>query len=211
MPSSVETIVPLTGARLLTPGLTSVQVADKLNLSPAVVSHIRSTLAEIVRFANASGVPASAMAVLAGDEIRPLIEASVSAAYATPEEGLAFLLEAEGGCGDVEEATRLYRRPDPVTSATITERIRNGGIIAYRTAANQYRIPRWQFKRSGGVLEGMAEILAMLRASDSSYNALTPFAFFLQPHPLTGERTPLEALRAGDVERVLRAAKSEAE
>lgn len=189
----------------------SAQVAEQLNLSPAVVSHIRSTLAEIVKFASASGIPASAIAVLAGDEIRPLIEAPVSAAYATPEEGLAFLLEAEGGCVDVEEATRLYRRPDPVTPATITERIRNGGIIAYRTAANQYRIPRWQFKRSGGVLEGMADILKTLRASDSSYNVLTPFAFFLQPHPLTGERTPLEALRGGDVETVLRAAKSEAE
>ncbi len=211
MPSSVETTSPQPGARRLTSGLMSAQVAEQLNLSPAVVSHIRSTLAEIVKFASASGIPASAIAVLAGDEIRPLIEAPVSAAYATPEEGLAFLLEAEGGCVDVEEATRLYRRPDPVTPATITERIRNGGIIAYRTAANQYRIPRWQFKRSGGVLEGMADILKTLRASDSSYNVLTPFAFFLQPHPLTGERTPLEALRGGDVETVLRAAKSEAE
>ena len=59
------------------------------------------------------------------------------------------------------------------------------------------------------MLPGLSSVLDQLRKSDTSYNDLTQFTFFLQPHVLTQGRTPLEVLREGDLEAVVRAAKSE--
>lgn len=192
-------------------GLSTEEIARLLKIEPKTITHIIRSLGVIVDFATANGVTGSTLAELTGNEIRRVIEEPVSAAYATPEEGLAMLLNEEGGCVDVEEATALYRKHKPVTTAAITDRIRNGDMIAYRTGGGQYRIPRWQFKVEGGLLDGLSNVLHALRQSDTAFNQLTPFTFFLQPHPLTGTRTPLEALRAKDIESVVGAAMSEAD
>lgn len=186
-------------------------LARKFSVELNTLIYIKRSLGVLVEFALAQGVPASALAELTGDEIREAIEQPSGKAYATPEEGLAMLLHEEAGCAEVEEAAALYRKPKPVTASAITDRIRSGDMIAYKTGASQYRVPRWQFRPEGGLLRGLSVVLKKLRASDPSYNQLTPFTFFLQPHPLTGERTPLEVLREGDVALALRAAQSEEE
>jgi hypothetical protein len=164
------------------------------------------------KFAVSNGKPGKTLAELIGNEIRRPIEEPSGAAYATPEEGLATLLNAEGGCADIVEATALYRIPKRPTIAAVTDHIHNGFIIAYRTGSGRYRIPRWQFNpEGGGLLDGLPAVLGALRESDPAYNQLTPFSFFLQPHPLTGLRTPLEALREGDLEAAINAATSESE
>ena len=209
MPTTADCAVTLPVSTTLLRGRTAAQIAEVLGIDASTVQHIQKSLGLIVDFAAAKGVTGTALAELAGDEIRRVIESPLAEGYATPEEGLALLMEEEGGCGDVEEAARHYRKPRPVTAAAITERIRKRDVIAYRTGGKQYRIPRWQFRKEGGVLPGLSSVLEQLRKSDTSYNDLTPFTFFLQPHVLTQGRTPLEVLREGDLEAVVRAAKSE--
>ena len=184
------------------------ELSTEFGLDPSALRLIQHQLKSLVAASLEVGLPARAFARLAGNEIRAAIEAPGRGGYATPEEGLAKLLSAEGGCVDVNEAAALFRKPEPVTRQALTDRIRNGDIIAYKTSGGQYRVPRWQFRPEGGVLPGMADALAILR-KDPSFGTLTPFAFFLQAHPLTSGNTPLQALRQGNLNDVLRAADSE--
>ena len=125
--------------------------------------------------------------------------------YASPEEGLKALLEAEGGCVGISEACGLYRKPSPVTSQTLMAQIRKGIVVSYRTTGGQYLVPVWQFRADGGLLEGLAEVLTALRAIVPGNDQLSPFAFFLQPDPSTDLCTPLAALRNGELQKVLKA------
>jgi len=124
---------------------------------------------------------------------------------ATPEVGRRALLNAEGGCVSVANACRLFRRPRPVTKRTLAAAIRKGAIIAYRTGRCHYAVPVWQFRQEGGVFDGFSEVLRALRRKVPGYGQLFPFAFFLQADPVTDGRTPIAALRAGDVKKVLAA------
>jgi len=114
----------------------------------------------------------------------------------SPGRGLAYLLSAEGGCVGVTQARALVRN--------IRKKIRTGEIIACRTKAG-WRVPVWQFRPKGGLLKGLPEVLAKIRAVLPHTDGLFPFAFFLQPNPVTGGRKPLEALREGDLKIVLTA------
>jgi len=186
-------------------------MAERLGLNAPALSVIKGQLHSLLTQATALGVPALALAELTGDEIREQIDGSIREGYATPEEGLAFLLNEEGGCADVAEAIGLFRKPEPVSPQAITRQIRNGNLIAISTGGGRYRIPRWQFRPEGGVWPGLLETLAALRTSVPGFDQLTPFAFFLQAHPLTAGQTPLEAIRRGDKAAALRAAQSEVE
>src|SRR3712207_4545609 len=104
--------------------LTTADIAQMYGVDPKAVDAVRASMSTIANFAKLYGVPARALAAITGEEIRAAIEEPAAAAYATPEEGLAMLLAEEGGCVDVEEAARLYRRPDPVKPAAITDKVR---------------------------------------------------------------------------------------
>jgi hypothetical protein len=164
----------------------------------------------LAKSAAAAQLPAREFAVMAGDEIRPYIEKSIREGYGTPEEGLADLLHAEGGCVDVARARKLFRKPKPVTRQTISGRIGKGELIAYKTGSGQFMLPRWQFRPQGGPIKGLPEVLAAIRDKIPGAGDLTPFAFFLQEDPVTGGRTPLEALRAGELPLVLNAVEARA-
>jgi hypothetical protein len=210
MPTTADCAVTLPVSTTLLRGRTAAQIAEVLGIDASTVQHIQKSLGLIVDFAAAKGVTGTALAELAGDEIRRVIESPLAEGYATPEEGAGFV---DGGGrwlrGTWRRPPDSTASPRPVTAAAITERIRKRDVIAYRTGGKQYRIPRWQFRKEGGVLPGLSSVLEQLRKSDTSYNDLTPFTFFLQPHVLTQGRTPLEVLREGDLEAVVRAAKSE--
>lgn len=164
---------------------------------------IRGVLHSLTKSAVAAQVSARDFAKIAGNEIRPFVEESIREGYATPLEGLADLLELEGGCVDVAHARYLFRKPHPVTRQTISDRIGRGELIAYKTGSGQFMLPRWQFRPQGGLLEGLSDVLKAIRETIPGAGDLTPFAFFLQEDPVTGGRTPLEALKAGDVKQVL--------
>jgi hypothetical protein len=67
--------------------------------------------------------------------------------------------------------------------------------------------PDWQFDPEGadGVVAGLPEVLRAMRGPIS---ALGRIRWFVTPKPLMDGRTPLEALRAGDVGDVVRAAQA---
>jgi hypothetical protein len=184
------------------------KIAGETGVAESTVITIYQQMKSLAETAIKLGIPAETFAYLTGEVVRSGLESKVREGYATAEEGLAVLLQKEGGCVDVATATTLFRKPEPVTPQSITERIRSGEIIAYRTGSGQYRIPRWQFRPEGGTIPGIAETLAQLQKL-RSWDQLAPFTFFLQRNPLTRNQTPLAELRAGNLDKVLRAAASE--
>jgi hypothetical protein len=166
---------------------------------------IRALVRAIAKQATDAGMSAQTFAEISSEETRPFIEADAQAGYASPAEGLAALLNAEGVCVDVAKACEYYRKPKPVSRQAINEAIRRGELLAYRTGADQYMLPTWQFRPEGGVIEGFPEALQKVRETIPGADQLTPFAFFHHADPVTGGRTPLEALRAGDREQVFAA------
>jgi hypothetical protein len=126
--------------------------------------------------------------------------------YATPKEGLRALLTAEGGCVGPDEACHLLRRPTPVTKRTLSAQIERGNVVAFQAHDGQCHVPVWQFNPGGGILEGLSAVLKALRRTSPGFDQLTPFTYFLQPVPMIGSRTPLAALRNGEIKKVLEAA-----
>jgi hypothetical protein len=187
---------------LVAASMTGAEVAQRFGLPLEALKVIRRTLHSAIAVAVESGVPVGALAEFAGEEIRPYLEDGIRTAYATPEEGLTALLQAQGGCVGVSQACILFRRPKPVTRQALTAQIRSGNVIGYLTGGEQYVVPVWQFRREGGVVEGLPEILRLLRENVAGADQLTPFTFFLQADPVTDGRPPIVALRSGELAKV---------
>jgi hypothetical protein len=92
----------------------------------------------------------------------------------------------------------------------LIERIRNLELIAYEFGDGRYAVPVWQFHPAGGLLDGLPEVLAAIREKLPSGGSLVPFAFFLQEDPVTDGKTPLDALRDGKLQQVLKAVNARA-
>ena len=129
--------------------------------------------------------------------------------YATPGHGLRYLLAAEGGCVTPKEARFLFRKPSPATERMVTAEIRKGNVIAYTDREGVSHVPVWQFDPRGGVFAGIPSVLETLRCKTLGSYQLRLFTFFLHPAPMLQLRTPLEALRGGDGDKVLDAAREE--
>jgi hypothetical protein len=87
-----------------------------------------------------------------------------------------------------------------VTRMTVNNWRDDGRLLALRNAANDYRYPAWQVEEA--IREAMPALLRALRGADP-WGA---YRFFTTVDGYLG-RTPLEALRVGDTERVQRAAR----
>lgn len=145
----------------------------------------------------------AAQRVRADRNLATILSEERSDGRATPEEGCRVLLDAEGGCVSVNEACRLFRKPRPVTRRTLTAAIRKGAVIGYRTGGDHYAVPVWQFRREGGVIKDLPEVLGALRSRVPGYGQLSPFTFLLQADIVTDGRKPLSALRNGEIGKVL--------
>ena len=66
-----------------------------------------------------------------------------------------------------------------------------------------YRYPVWQLTESG-VLPGLDKVLVVLASHDEWMQT----AFFVSANPRLGGRTPIEMLKAGELESVLDAAEA---
>lgn len=90
------------------------------------------------------------------------------------------------------------------TRQTPHDRVRAGSLLAVRERGG-LRFPRWQFDADGpdGVLPGFSYVL---RALDIS--PLEKISWFVRPNPYLEGRTPLEALRAGETERLVPVARA---
>lgn len=171
-----------------------------------VETQIHSLVAGALDF----GLSVGTLSRLMGNALRSHLPERVAVGHATADEGLAALLDAEGGCVEVSEARLLFRKPGGVTRQALAAQIRKGNVLAYRSGGGDYLVPVWQFRREGGVLEGLPETLAAIHEKLDAESTLAAFSFLLQAHPLTGGKTPLAALREGRLAEVLAAVEADA-
>jgi hypothetical protein len=87
-----------------------------------------------------------------------------------------------------------------VSRQMIDRKRQHGKLLAVSTGRHGYRYPAWQFEPSG-VLPGLEDALSVLAPFDSWMQV----AFFVSPNERLQGKTPIEALKAGDLEAVLEA------
>lgn len=110
------------------------------------------------------------------------------------------LLAEEGGVASAEEVKR--RRLLPLSRQAIDRRRARGDLLAVDVGKRGYLYPVWQFAAETGTLPGLERVLEVLRSKDVS--PISQVRFFLSgSHRLNGDR-PLDRLRRGDVDAVLR-------
>jgi hypothetical protein len=117
--------------------------------------------------------------------------------------GVTQLQEAEGGWwsgGELREKFGLQ-------PATLHKRRAEYRIVSWRDAKNQFRYPKWQFNEAGALWPGIREVLQSFHSSDD----WRVMRYFLGRRGQLADRTPLDLLRAGEVEKVLAHAKLHAE
>lgn len=163
----------------------------------------------------ATGVRASAEKGVPFEEIQRRFLRSVrenyppeSALVAAANAGLLELMSREGGSVSAAAAAKLYGGRRPVTPEALRVRAKAGTVIAVRDGLGEWLFPSWQFDKRGGVLRGLTDVLAVLRDGHPAFTDTTPLMHFLNPSPHLGGRTPLEALKAGEVDEVLRQARA---
>jgi len=103
------------------------------------------------------------------------------------------LLQQCIGTNDVVLMLGLRNRQTPL------DRLKARTLLAIREQG-QWRFPLWQFDPDGpdGVIAGLPEVLAALPVAD-----LSKARWLQRPQPLLDGQTPLQALRAGQLDRVL--------
>lgn len=111
--------------------------------------------------------------------------------------GREELLQAEGGAVTAREAARLLG----VTRQSVDNRRRAHRLIGLSLGRRGYAYPVWQFAE-GGLLPGLDAVLAAL----ARFSPWMQAQFMVTGDVRLGGQTPLGALRAGQIDRVVRAA-----
>jgi hypothetical protein len=114
-----------------------------------------------------------------------------------------WLLDEEGG---VVAAEKLGTLLGGITRQGIDRRRKHGKLLALDLGRHGYAYPLWQV-HEGRVLPGLDRVLAELDEFDPWMQA----GFMLNPNTWLGGETPLAALRRGQLDRVLTAARALAE
>lgn len=109
------------------------------------------------------------------------------------------LLALEGGTWDAETVARHLH----LTRQGVNRRRRAGRLLAIDVGRRGYRYPAWQFEREG-TLPGLEAVLQALQQHDSWMQLI----FMVSANARLGGKTPLEALRSGEGEPVIRAARA---
>lgn len=109
------------------------------------------------------------------------------------------LLDEQGPTLSAEEAGERLG----ISRQAVDKRRLTGRLVAVELGARGYRYPAWQF-HDGDVLPGLPEVLAALGPRD----AWSLLAFFGTPNEACGGASPRAVLEAGEVGRVLRAARA---
>jgi len=110
-----------------------------------------------------------------------------------------WLLQAEGGTLSGAELGQAIG----ITRQAVDKRRKRGALIGFELGRRGFAYPAWQVG-SPGILTGLPAVLAELR-NDSAWGQA---AFFLTTNVWLDGDTPLAALRRGEIERVLGAARS---
>lgn len=131
-----------------------------------------------------------------------------TSAFATGARGLALLrgrehmealLAEAGGTFDQDQVqTMLYG----ISRQAIDKRVREGSLLAVPGPNGARRYPVCQFLADGSLIKGLKEVQAALPVR----GPWSAFLFLMQPQDGLNGQKPLDALRAGDLARVLAAA-----
>lgn len=130
------------------------------------------------------------LAILNADN--PLSEARLAGLRGKKE-----LIEAEGGALTAEEAAQTLG----LTRQGVDRRRRAGKLLALSLGKRGYLYPAWQFAQ-GGTLPGLEQTL-------DAFQDIGPWAqlaWFISPNTRLEGQSPLDALRAGAIDRVVAAA-----
>ena len=116
---------------------------------------------------------------------------------------VAQLQEAEGGAWSGQELAETFR----LTPATLHKRRTEYRIVSWRDAKHRFHYPKWQFTPTGALLAGVQDVLQTFRSSDE----WRVMSYFLAPRHQLGNRTPLDLLRAGEMDKVIAHARAHGE
>lgn len=109
------------------------------------------------------------------------------------------LLRAEGGCLNVDAVAKRLR----MSRQGVDKRRKAGRLLAVELGRRGYAYPAWQLAERG-ILPGLEDILVLL--SEKAMPSWDVLAFFLNKTDRLEGNSPLEALRKGDLDEVVRAA-----
>ena len=140
------------------------------------------------------GFPLSRREAVIGDK-DPLAEARLRG-----ERRMAEILEAEGGSVGAAEAAEVLG----ISERALEHRRREGTVLALPVGDGEHAFPRWQF--DGDAEDGMAPGLPRVLRSFSLESPWMQAEFMLAPEDRLGDRRPLDVLKAGEVDVVVRAA-----
>ena len=110
------------------------------------------------------------------------------------------MLQLEGGVWGIQRVADHLG----ISRQAVNQRVRRDHLLAVAPGKHLHRFPAWQFAE-GGVLDGLEDVLAVLVAGGVSTWGRVLF-FLSEQDDMTAPR-PLDALREGDKEGVLRAAR----
>lgn len=119
--------------------------------------------------------------------------------------GFIQLLNAEGGSVSAKRAAKLYGGPSVYSEESVRKAARQDQLIAVRDGNGNMHFPVWQFSPRGGAVAGLRETIGILKRRPG-VDELSLVTFFINPSARLGDRSPIEALRAGEVEVVKRLA-----
>ena len=111
------------------------------------------------------------------------------------------MLEGEGGAVTAPDLGKLMG----ITRQAVDKKRGSGQLLAI-PVGRSYVYPLWQIDADGRPLKGLAEALKLLPPQPWSR-----FLFFVGEEPALGDKRPLDALRKGQVELVLRSARQHGE
>jgi hypothetical protein len=112
------------------------------------------------------------------------------------------LRSAEGGALSSDNFAKMLG----ISNETVRSYQKSNRLIAWRKDRKNLRFPAWQI-HNGSILAGLEEVLECAKRKDWSPEEV--ISFFLTPCDVLKGQRPLDLLRRGEVEPVLRAARQE--
>lgn len=180
---------------------------DRLALEEAILTRLARILGQAIAQAPTATLAAAASAptdlsaasaflaemapAIATEQDDPLASALLRGVQLKEE-----LLQAAGGTSSAQEVAQLLG----VTRQAIDKRRRTGALLAVDSASGDWRYPLAQFQADGRPLEGLERVLRAFTVSSPwmQLDILTAI------DPELGDRSAFEALRAGEIEDVVR-------
>jgi len=180
--------------------------------SPLLQALMRRSISAVLRFTelsensvvNATAAPTDLIVLLRAlssgellDDLRsvePLAPAFIRGIQAQRR-----LLEEHGGTLSAAESAQILG----LSREAVDKRRQANALLALSMGRHGYRYPVWQFTKSG-TLPGLKDLLQALAPHDQWMQ----IAFFVSKNPRLNDATPIDALKAGNLKRVLAAAQA---